>query len=73
MIHSNRIIGWKAIACELGASESRIKSMFRRAGVRLPKIGRRGRTSPVYLDRSQLLRAVLKNGLRALKGRLKAI
>lgn len=63
------VVGWKAIAEDLGLSVWKAKMMFRRAGVQLPKLALRGRTSPVYMVRTQLLRVVLRLGIRASRGR----
>lgn len=59
------IIGWKDIARFLGVSESTVKRAFRKAGIKLPKIGRKGRTSPVYLIRGNILSVTLKLGFQA--------
>lgn len=60
-----KIIGWKAIAEYLGVSAWAVKKAFLRAGIKLPKIAGRGRTSPVYLVKGQLLSAVLRAGFNA--------
>lgn len=59
------IIGWKAISTYLGVTEWKAKNAFRRAGIQLPKIGAKGRTSSVYLLRGNILSATLKLGFQA--------
>jgi hypothetical protein len=53
----DRIIGWKSIAAEFGVDERTLKLWFRRAGLRLPKLGR-GRRSPVFIVVGQLYRCI---------------
>ncbi len=65
---ANKIIGWKAIAEYLGMSEAGAKMMFRRAGVTLSKTGTNGRTSRVYLLKSQLFSNALSRGLSGGRG-----
>jgi len=59
------IIGWKAIADFFGVTEGRLKMTFRRAGVKLPKLGSKGKTSPVYIVRDSILSNTLKLGFQA--------
>lgn len=56
-----RVVGWKAIAHELGVSEWDAKHAFYRAGLRLAKLTPGRRTSTVYVLRGVLeaLRAQL--------------
>ncbi len=68
----NMVIGWKSIANYFGVSEWTVKNLFRRSGVKLPKIGTKGRTSPVYMIKGSILSATLKLGFEASVRRAKA-
>ena len=56
------VVGWSAIAYYLGVSEANAKNIVYRAGFRLGKSGRGGRTSPVQITRDglELLRTLLR-------------
>ena len=60
-----QIVGWKAIAREIGVTVDRLRGWLRGAGIRLPKVGR-GRNAPVYLVWGELS-LVIKNGVKAVQ------
>lgn len=51
---NERLIGWKAIAHELGVSEWEAKHTIYRAGLRFAKLRSNGRTSTVFVTRGTL-------------------
>lgn len=51
---SDRIVGWKAIASELGISVYAAKHVFYRAGLRLAKLRPSSRNSDVWITRKAL-------------------